>query len=282
MMGHGSRATSNGRRFYPGMEHSFDIDIAAEYGVDGAIVVRHFVYWILKHRADDEKSSSKRHTHREKTWTYCSVKRLTQIWPYWSVKQVQIILAKLIEQGVLIRDRFPGGHTSTKWYAFVDEGRFLEIGRPSREEKRGKDPPNQFARKGKVVCPNGQSSLSKRVNYYNNKPNTNTIIGIENNCAEALRLDLKIAEKRKFFTEELNDIFHPTQAEAVTFGRITRHLVKLVQASKDISIFNDALEWARAAKASDVANKKGLFVEKIKQETGFKGQRQLLQKGFKR
>jgi len=269
------------------MEHSFDIDLAVEYGVDGAIVIRHFVYWILKHKADDEKSTCKTHTHREKTWTYCSVKRLTLIWPYWSVKQVQIILAKLIEQGVLVRDRFAGGHTTTKWYAFADEARFLAFGRPASVTSSGKDPPNEFAETGKVVCPNGKSSLPKRANCFNdnyNNTNTNTIVGLNNNCVQKLELDLEISQKRRFFCSEVESIFHLSQREARTFANIAAHLVEMVQSGRaGISIFNDAVEWAREAKASrNTYNRKGLFVAKVKERTGFKGQQRLLQKGLKK
>ena len=258
------------------MEHSFDKDIAVEYGVDGAIVVRHFVYWILKHRADDEKSSSKRHTHREKTWTYCSVKRLTEIWPYWSVKQVQIILKNLINQGVLIRDRFEGGCTSTKWYAFADEVKFLETDRPSKAQPPASEPPGKFARTGKVVCPKRQTKCPKGQTTITS-PIPTLSLGLKNNCADVFGLDLKIVEKRKFFTEQISEIFHPNQNEATTFSRIARHLVKRVQTgAADISIFNDAVEWARAAKAKDVVNPKGLFVAVIKEMTGFKAQKMLL------
>jgi len=261
------------------MEHSFDIDLAVEYGVDGAIVIRHFVYWILKHKADDEKSGCKSHTHRDKTWTYCSVKRLTEIWPYWSVKNIKIILAKLIQQGVLTKDRFPGGCTTTNWYAFVDQARFLEMGRPSRNEKRGKDPPDELARKGQVVGPNGPTKSPKGPTTITT-PIPTLSLGLKNNCADLLALDLKIAEKRKFLTAEISRIFSPNHREAATFAHIAAHLVAMVQTGRaDISIFNDAVEWARSAKASRVANKKGLFVAKIKEKTGFAAGKRLLQKG---
>ena len=62
-----------------------------------------------------------------------------------------------------------------------------------------------------------------------------------------------------------------------TFANIAKHLVEQCQAGMlPVSIFGDAIGWAKQAKASTAANKKGLFVAKIKQETGFKAQSKML------
>ncbi len=103
-----------------------------------------------------------------------------------------------------------------------------------------------------------------------------TPIGV---CAKNLLLDfdLGIAEKRAEFCRKINEIFRPNKREATTFANIALHLATQVQDGKaDLDVFDRAIDWARKARKSRVANKKGLFVAKIKEETGFKAQKKLL------
>ena len=274
------------------MQYSFDIDTAVKYGVDAAIVLNHLAEWIMLNKARDDKVAVKRHTHNGKTWTYYSMHALTKIYPFWTRRQVRTTLENLIKDGVIVRDRFAGGYSQTNWYAFADETEFERIIKCQAFTKHSREGPGQLDEKVQSIGPkrpiNGQKSPINGLK----SPTTITkpipipvTLGLSNNCAEKLELDLEIAEKAKFFCEEISRIFYTTQGEARTFAKIAAHLVALVQTGKaTISIFTDALEWARSAKASRVRNKKGLFVAKVKQETGFKGQRRLLrvlQKGFK-
>jgi hypothetical protein len=89
--------------------------------------------------------------------------------------------------------------------------------------------------------------------------------------------DLRIVEQNKFFMQKIQEILRPSRKEAKTFANIAKYLVDGCQQGKlDLSVFKDAVEWAKQAKISNVANKKGLFVAKVKQEMGFKAQRKLL------
>ena len=49
------------------MQHTFDIDIAAKYGVEEAILLNYFDFWIQKNEAND------RHFHDGLYWTYNSI-----------------------------------------------------------------------------------------------------------------------------------------------------------------------------------------------------------------
>jgi hypothetical protein len=94
-----------------------------------------------------------------------------------------------------------------------------------------------------------------------------------------LELDLLITQGKNFLMEQLAEILHPNSREAKTFAYIVRYMVQECQAGRlPVSIFKDAVEWARQARASTATNKKGLFVAKIKQETGFRAQKQILKK----
>lgn len=100
----------------------FDIDHAVEYGVDEAIMIQNFQFWITKNKANN------RHNHDGRTWTYNSIEAFSRLLPFWTRRQIERILNSLIAQKVLIK----GAHNKTKydrtsWYAFVDESLFINI-----------------------------------------------------------------------------------------------------------------------------------------------------------
>ena len=104
------------------MHYSFDIDHAMEYGVDEAIMIQNFQFWITKNKANN------RHNHDGRTWTYNSIEAFSRLLPFWTRRQIERILNSLISQKVLIK----GVHNKTKydrtsWYAFVDESLFINI-----------------------------------------------------------------------------------------------------------------------------------------------------------
>lgn len=103
-----------------GQHHSFDADLAAELkSIDLAVLVHHFQFWI-RHNAATQKNFID-----GKSWTYQSLKDIAAHFPYWSVKQVERLLNKLVEAEILIK----GNHNTspydrTVWYAFKDEEKF--------------------------------------------------------------------------------------------------------------------------------------------------------------
>ena len=117
------------------MNHSFDIDEAKEYGIEEAIIVQHFRFWIIKNRADES------HFHDGRYWTFATVESLTEIFPYLSYKQLRRAIFHLEDLGVIQSGSYNKlAYDKTKWYSFVDEASFI----PSRD------------------CPNGQKGLPKR------------------------------------------------------------------------------------------------------------------------
>ena len=249
------------------MAHLFDEDIAREYGVNAAIMIRHFQFWIVKNKANGT------HLHDGRTWTYNTVEALAEIFDYWTPKQVRRILEGLLRKEVLIKGNYNiTSYDRTSWYAFTDEERFIQT--------------------GKSNCPKGQMDKLKRANGFAGKggpipnPITNGLTDETTketgliSAEKKLELDLKIAEERKVFTEQVSAIFRRfTGREKQTFARITMHLVEQCQANRlPVTIFRKAVEWAKTAQDSTAGNKKGLFVAKIKQETGFNRVKKLLDK----
>lgn len=102
------------------MTYSFDIDVAKEYGVNAAIMIKNFQFWIMKHRAEEKNFYDGRY------WTYNSVRGWTELFCFWTPNQIRTILDSLVEKGVLKKGNYnPTPYDRTLWYAFVDEEKWI-------------------------------------------------------------------------------------------------------------------------------------------------------------
>ena len=121
------------------MEHSFDIHLAKEIGLEESILMKHFIFWIRKNKANDK------HFHKGRFWTYNSVSAFDELFPYFTKSQIRRILKSLVEQKYIIEDNFNSAkYDRTKWFAIVDTERFVDS--------------------DKWNCSNTQMDLSKQTN----------------------------------------------------------------------------------------------------------------------
>ena len=97
------------------LEHHFPPEMAKKYGVDVAIFCRNIYHWMYKNRANG------RHFHDGHWWTYNSQTAFEEIFPYWSRRQVQRIIAKCRdEQLLIIGDYNDDGRDRTTWYSLTE------------------------------------------------------------------------------------------------------------------------------------------------------------------
>lgn len=102
------------------MHHTFDIEHAAKYGIEEAILISNFQYWIGHNKAN------RTHQYADRTWTYNSVKAFAELFPYMSAPRIRRTLESLVKQGVLLEGNYNAStYDRTKWYAFFDESIFL-------------------------------------------------------------------------------------------------------------------------------------------------------------
>lgn len=93
----------------------FNSDLAVKYGVDEAIILQNFIFWIKKNIANNVNYQD------GKYWTYCSVQAMTKLFPFWSEGQIVRILKSLINQGILEKGCFnENKYNRTSWYAITD------------------------------------------------------------------------------------------------------------------------------------------------------------------
>lgn len=102
------------------IEYSFSVEVAKEYGVNEAILIKNFQFWILKNKANGKNFIDGHY------WTFNTQKALEVLFPFWSVQSIKTTLKHLEEKGVIIKDNHNKvGFDKTCWYAFKDENVWL-------------------------------------------------------------------------------------------------------------------------------------------------------------
>ena len=96
-------------------EYHFSAELAKQYGLDEAIMLHNFAYWVQKNTLEE------RNIHDGRTWTYNTQEAFTTWFPWWSRRQIQRVLASLKKQGALLTGDFNTDPMDrTTWYALSD------------------------------------------------------------------------------------------------------------------------------------------------------------------
>lgn len=96
--------------------HCFNPAIAAKYGVNEAIIIQSFQFWINNNKRNG------RNEQEGRTWTFNSTKALQESFPYMTEKQIWLAIDRLVKAGVLMKGNFnTHKYDRTSWYAFTLE-----------------------------------------------------------------------------------------------------------------------------------------------------------------
>lgn len=99
------------------MQHSFDVEIAKEYGLKEAILMNHLWFWIEKNKANEI------HYYDGTYWTYNSVKAFNKLFPYLSERQINNTLKTLKDKEIIQTGNYnKSAYDRTMWYAFTKMG----------------------------------------------------------------------------------------------------------------------------------------------------------------
>ncbi|HHX72165.1 MAG TPA: hypothetical protein GX701_04460 [Clostridiales bacterium] len=139
------------------MTFNLDSEIAKKYGIDEAVFIQSMYWWISHNRANNKHLYDGRH------WTYNSMESLTELFPFWSVKQIRRIVKKLSDQGALLIGNYNKVQFDrTQWYSLSDEilqyydtGRFdlADQGDTKTDDQTGIF---EVPKRANEKCPNGQ------------------------------------------------------------------------------------------------------------------------------
>jgi len=100
-----------------GYSHSFDVRIAKITGsLEAALLFNHIVFWVVHNKAHEKNLIEGR------TWTFQTLSQIAKQLDYLSEKQIKYALAKLVDQGFIIKGKFnKSAFDHTPWYALPDE-----------------------------------------------------------------------------------------------------------------------------------------------------------------
>lgn len=97
------------------MNHSFNVELAIKYGIEEAILIENFAFWIKKNAANNKNYVNGEY------WTYNSAKALEELFPYMNLKKIQRTLTKLEELKIFKSGNFnKKTYDRTKWYCIID------------------------------------------------------------------------------------------------------------------------------------------------------------------
>lgn len=124
------------------MIHSFDSEVAKEYGLVEAILLQNFAFWIAKNEANE------RNYYDGRYWTYNSVKAFQELFPYITTKQLRRALDHIIAEGLIMTGNYNADrYNRTLWYALTEKGKCIfPIGQMDVPKKA-----NGFAPEGKCT-----------------------------------------------------------------------------------------------------------------------------------
>ena len=194
------------------MFYCFDCDVAKEYGIAEAILIKNFQYWLIKHKAEC------RNFYDGHVWTYNSVKGWCVLFPFWTQKQIRKILDHLVDCNVLIKGNYNATqYDRTCWYAFSDEEKWLEQNGEMDLPKRA----NGFAQNDKPIpdnIPDNNISKEKKINKRKeNAPEKDFNADV---LAEMLEIHLSDAYDRKFTNNDwYKQMLLLTKHDGIAFER---------------------------------------------------------------
>lgn len=97
-------------------EFQFKPEIAERYGVNEAIFLHSLSFWLMKNR------SNRKNFHDGRYWSYDTYKAIAERFPFWTVRQVERIVASCETQGAILVGNYNIDKTDrTKWYTLAGD-----------------------------------------------------------------------------------------------------------------------------------------------------------------
>lgn len=109
------------------MINTFNANIAIDFSLEVAIFLQQLAQWSFYNLAHNK------HIHDGTVWTYNTVESFKKFFPYWTTKQIWLVIQKSIDQGLVQKGNYnKTTYDRTSWYALTDKGRryFPELNDP--------------------------------------------------------------------------------------------------------------------------------------------------------
>lgn len=226
------------------MIHHFDTTDAEIYGLNEAILLSNFKFWITTNRANDKNHfivDDKIYPElsgQYRFWTYNSVKAYQEIFPYLSPKQIRGAIDRLVDKGILIKGFYSENtFDRTSWYAFYSE----EIHLPHRANGNLPSSAHPFAPQGKCYNdtdskPDTKPHTGERVffDYYTKNglarcngffelTQTTKLWGFDAEKFESTRINAIIKDKNRIMVQTAMNEFYMVVEDCFVYWLKTNH-----------------------------------------------------------
>lgn len=192
------------------MNHSFDVDLAVQFGIEEAIIIENLAFWIKKNVANNKNFIDGDY------WTYNSASAFQELFPYMSLKKIQRTLTRLEEQKILKSGSYNKLKMDrTKWYCITDS----EIKKLYKIPETPINTPLDILSNGKDKMTNGFTQNVQPIPDINTDINTDkktttkdTInykepeVEIETKDSSSSFLSENLKELKKYLMEHIQDI----------------------------------------------------------------------------
>lgn len=134
-------------------DHHFNVEIAKECGVNASILFSNIAYWIEHNKANGINY------HDGHYWTFNSMKAFSELFPYFSEKQIKTALKKLEDDGLIMTGNYNKlPFDRTKWYAVTNKG-YTILNQGNANEQ---NVPIDETEKSNEIRPEGQMRLDQK------------------------------------------------------------------------------------------------------------------------
>lgn len=141
---------------FMGVILQIDVDHIFQYGIEEALLIGYLQHIIRDHVGKDKYFIDGRH------WTYNTTEYfINKVYPFLTRRKFEYIVKSLIDQNVIVTANFnKNKFDKTKWYAFVDEEKFLaEL--DARYHRTPKNPSKKSSMHKNVQCTESKFSEEK-------------------------------------------------------------------------------------------------------------------------
>lgn len=171
-------------------DHLLSVEVAVDFGVNAALIFHNIANWCEHNRAN------RKHFFDGRYWTYNSISAFSEIYPYFTEKQIRNAIDKLIEGGLIVKGNYNKlAFDKTTWYALTDKG---EAYRSRRA--------NGCDSEGERICPECQTDLPEKSNGFASEgeaiPSVNTFD--KRTIGKPTDIDIEAEEESLGACEEVN------------------------------------------------------------------------------
>lgn len=182
------------------MQYQFDVNVATRYGVDEAIFIHNIYFWVLQNRANGRNMKDGR------AWTYNSMAALADLFPFWTVRQLERIIKSCVDKGLLETATYnERSRDRTKWYTVTPEvdRLYAAAGAPAQDpaDLPPQQPEADSTKTVDCIPPNGEMETTKRWNA--SHQTVKCILGTDSNNTDS-KPDRESAPAREAYGEFCN------------------------------------------------------------------------------